>query len=245
LEPGRIITVRRSQVPVLDRAAEACSREDGPSSSWGLIAFTLSDALRQLESSLHDLNATLDELEDEILTGDGESPIDRVAQLQQRLVYARRFRLLLSNMTSFISSQPRSVIDGELRDELQEIVTAAAQHQETLSFAIDRASALQGQIRDQLADSMNSATYRFTWVATVFLPLGFLTGLLGINVAGIPGDHNPQAFWLVCGALCIVAATWGIVVGRVTSPFGKRRRPPHRPAGRLGAAARGGPGSNR
>ena len=88
-----------------------------------------------------------------------------------------------------------------------------------------RASALQGQIRDQLSDSLNTATYRFTWVATVFLPLSFLTGLLGINVAGIPGDHDPLAFWLVCGVLCVVAAAWGIAVGRVTSPFRGRRGP--------------------
>jgi len=125
-------------------------------------------------------------------------------------------------MVSFISSQPGSVIDGALGDELEGIVNAVAQHQELLGLSIDRATALQDQIRDQLAHSMNRATYRFTWVATVFLPLSFLTGLLGINVAGIPGDHNPLAFWLFCGALCVIGAAWGIAVGRVTSPFKRR-----------------------
>ena len=72
---------------------------------------------------------------------------------------------------------------------------------------------------------MNAATYRFTWVATVFLPLSFLTGLLGINVAGIPGDHDPLAFWLVCGVLCLITAAWGIVVGRFTSLFRRRSGP--------------------
>jgi zinc transporter len=245
LEPGRIITVRRSPVPVLDRAAAACSTEAGPSSSWDLLVFALSEELSRLEQNLHDLSTTIDQLEDEILTGDDESPIQRIAELHKRLVYARRFRLPLANMASFISSQPRSVIDGALRDELEGIVGAVAQHQEMLSLSIDRTSALQAQIRDQLADSMNSATYRFTWVATVFLPLSFLTGLLGINVAGIPGDHNQLAFWVVCGGLCVIAAIWGIVVGRVTSPFRRQRRPPHRSAGRRGATAHGGSGSHR
>jgi zinc transporter len=40
----------------------------------------------------------------------------------------------------------------------------------------------------------------------VFLPLTFITGLLGINVAGIPDAHDPLAFWLVCGCLFAVAA---------------------------------------
>ena len=225
LEPGRIITVRRGKVPALERAAESYSTGGGPSSAWELMVFVLSEALSRLEQNLHDLTATIDELEDDVLMGEGDPPIDRVGELQKRLVYARRFRVPLANMVSFISSQPSSVIDGALRDEFEGIVNAVAQNQELLGLSIDRASALQSQIRDQLADSMNTATYRFTWVATVFLPLGFLTGLLGINVAGIPGDHDPQGFWLVCGALCVIATIWGIVVGRITSPFRRRNGP--------------------
>jgi zinc transporter len=245
LEPGRIITVRRSPVPVLDRAAAACSTEEGPSSAWDLLVFALSEELNHLEQNLHDLNATIDELEDEVLTGEDESPIQRVAELHKRLVYARRIRMLLANMAGLIASQPHSVIDGELRDELEGIVSAVAQYQEMLALTIDRTSSLQSQIRDSLADSMNSATYRFTWVATVFLPLSFLTGLLGINVAGIPGDHDPLAFWVVCGALCVVAAIWGIVVGRVTSPFKRQPRRRRRSEDHRGVAKSGGAGSHR
>jgi len=224
LEPGRIITVRHGKMLALDRVAEACSKGEGPSSSWELIVFVLSEGLSRMEQNLHDLTASIDQLEDEVLTGEGDAPIQRVAELQRRLVYARRFRVPLANMVSFISSQSGRDIEGELRDELDGMVHVVAQHQELLGLSIDRASALQGQIRDQLADSMNSATYRFTWVATVFLPLSFLTGLLGINVAGIPGNHDPLAFWLVCGTLCVIAAAWGILVGRVTSPLTRRGR---------------------
>jgi len=223
LEPGRIITVRQGRVPVLDSAALACSTGAGPSSSWELIVFVLSEALSRLEQNLRDLTASIDQLEDEVLSEQGDPPIHRLAELQKRLIYARRFRLPLANLVSFSSSQSGSDMDDALRGELEEIANVVAQHQELLSVSIDRASALQGQIRDQLADSMSAATYRFTWVATVFLPLSFLTGLLGINVAGIPGDHDPLAFWLVCGALCVIAAAWGIVVGRVTRPFRGRR----------------------
>jgi zinc transporter len=225
LEPGRIITVRQGKVPALERAAEACSMGAGPSTPWELTAFVLSEGLSRLEHVLHALSVTIDQLEDEVLTGEGDPPIHRIAELQKRLVYARRFRMPLANLLSFISSQPGPVLDGALRDELEGIANVVAQHQEQLALSIDRASALQSQIRDQIADSMSSATYRFTWVATVFLPLSFLTGLLGINVAGIPGDHDPVAFWTVCGVLGVIAASWGIAVGRVTRPFRRRSGP--------------------
>lgn len=228
LEPGRIVTIRRGEAEVLDKAAAASRAGAGPSNCWDLIVFILSEALSRVESNLRDLNASIDQLEDEIVTGEGGPPIPRVAELQRRLIYARRFRLPLANIASFISSQPRSVIDGELRDDVDGVVNAVKQHQQMLGLSIERVSSLHGQVRDMLADSMNKATYRFTWVATVFLPLSFLTGLLGINVAGIPGDHNPLAFWVVCGALCVIAAAWGVVVGRLTGQPGGRSGLRHR-----------------
>ncbi len=214
LEPGRIITVRHSKVSALDRVVEFCSAGEGPASSWELLVFMLSTGRSRVEENLHKLTAVIDQLEDEVMTGSDRPPIDQVAELQKQLVYLRRTHMPLESMLTFITAQTISVIDDALRYELEEIGNAFTQNQKLLGFLTERASALQVQIRDQMADSMNAATYRFTWVATVFLPLGFLTGLLGINVAGIPGNHNPLAFWLVCGALCVIAVAWGIAVGR-------------------------------
>jgi zinc transporter len=195
----------------------------------------LAEGLSRLEQILQKLTATIEELEDEALTGQSEPAIHRLGDLERRLIHARRFRVPLANLISFIASQSPSDLHDALRDELEQMASTLAQYQELLDLSIERALALQGQLRDQLADSMNTATYRFTWVATVFLPLGFITGLLGINVAGVPGDHNPAAFWLVCGALCVVAAAWGVAVGRVTSPF----RTPSVPRGPRGQAEDG------
>ena len=40
--------------------------------------------------------------------------------------------------------------------------------------------------------------YVLAIITSIFLPLGFLTGLLGINVGGMPGTDSPLAFWIVC-----------------------------------------------
>ena len=64
----------------------------------------------------------------------------------------------------------------------------------------------------------DKVAFRLTLVATVFLPATFLTGLLGINVAGIPGTHDPYAFWLVCLFLIVLAIVSGGLVARVSKP---------------------------
>jgi zinc transporter len=48
--------------------------------------------------------------------------------------------------------------------------------------------------------------YILTVVAAVLLPLSFITGLLGINVDGMPGAKDtPLAFWWVVGLLAVFA----------------------------------------
>ena len=48
--------------------------------------------------------------------------------------------------------------------------------------------------------------YLSTLVATVIMPLAFITGLLGINVGGIPGANNPWSFVIVCVLLLVFGA---------------------------------------
>ena len=43
--------------------------------------------------------------------------------------------------------------------------------------------------------------YVLTIVAAIFMPLGFLTGLLGINIGGIPGADNKWAFLIFIAML--------------------------------------------
>ena len=60
------------------------------------------------------------------------------------------------------------------------------------------------------AAKMNQTMYMLSIVAAVFLPLSFITGLLGINVGGIPGAETGWAFLAICAGLLVllVAEIW-------------------------------------
>lgn len=53
--------------------------------------------------------------------------------------------------------------------------------------------------------------YVLSLVAAVFLPLGFLTGLLGINLGGIPGSDNQSAFFVFVLILILLVAVQIVV----------------------------------
>ena len=68
---------------------------------------------------------------------------------------------------------------------------------------------------------MNKNLYLLSVIAAVFLPLGFLTGLLGINVGGVPGVDDPSAFWIFSGFLSVVVALQILLFKRWNGSSGK------------------------
>ena len=76
---------------------------------------------------------------------------------------------------------------------------------EDLDESRERAAVTQEELAGRISDRMNKTMYMLAIVATVFLPLGLLTGLLGINVGGIPGTDNTYAFLIVCLMLVSLA----------------------------------------
>ena len=47
--------------------------------------------------------------------------------------------------------------------------------------------------------------YVLSIVAAVFLPITFITGVFGMNVAGLPGVGNETAFWIVIAVMLVVS----------------------------------------
>ena len=68
----------------------------------------------------------------------------------------------------------------------------------------ERMALVRDELAGQLSDRLNRNMYLLSILSALFLPLGFLTGLFGINVAGMPGAEVSHAFWYFSGGLVVV-----------------------------------------
>ena len=68
---------------------------------------------------------------------------------------------------------------------------------EELDLARERAMVVREEMLSNLAQDQNSKMFLLSLVAAVFLPLSFITGMMGMNTAGLPGLENTMAFWIV------------------------------------------------
>ena len=92
--------------------------------------------------------------------------------------------------------------DNVLR--LQEAQNNITRFVEDLQSLRERSHSVQDEVANILTERLKRNTYMFSLIAAIFLPLSFLTGLLGINVPGIPGADDPEAFAVFCGILAAV-----------------------------------------
>ena len=214
LEPRRLVGVDHGALP---GATAAAGRADGDArlaSPWGLLARYLAEMAEDLADDLAALAPMLDELEDRLAAPDDDMPVRELSSLRQRLIRVRRHAVPFGLLGRGLAADRRLAAEPEAHAMLHDVAESVERSLAALGLHLERSEILNDQIQAMLADRMNRATYRLGVVATVFLPLGFLTGLLGINVAGIPGDHDPYAFWLVCGFLVLVAGVWYVAITR-------------------------------
>jgi zinc transporter len=77
---------------------------------------------------------------------------------------------------------------------------------EELEAIRERSALMHETLTDMRAELIDQRSLVIAVVAMVFLPLTFITGLLGMNVKGIPYADQPWAFDGVMGVCAVLAA---------------------------------------
>jgi zinc transporter len=101
------------------------------------------------------------------------------------------------------------------RLHIREAADKFARMTEELESVRERSALLHEQITDLRSEQLDRRGLEISVVAFIFLPLTFITGLLGMNVEGIPYAQEPWAFWaVVLFCLAIAAAVAGYFIWR-------------------------------
>ena len=110
-----------------------------------------------------------------------------------------------------LAAMPNDWLGDDDRLHLSAAADRAARMAEELESIRERAALVHETLTDLRAEQIDQRSLIIAVVAMVFLPLTFITGLLGMNVAGIPFAHEPWAFWgvfWICAAMAVAIAAY-------------------------------------
>jgi zinc transporter len=205
IEESKVISLRLRHLMAVEDLRVALADGDGPKSPGDLLVMLSERLIDRMGPVLADLDDQVDALEDEVLTAESEDLRKTLASLRRQAITLRRYLAPQRDVVARLHGEPTALLDDTHRLRLREIADRVTRYVEDLDSARERAAVTQEELGNRLSEQMNRTMYILSLVAAVFLPLGLLTGLLGINVGGIPLAENAWGFVLVTVALVILA----------------------------------------
>ena len=211
LDNERIISSRKRVLLSVSDIAEQLDAGKGPVDTPDFLV-SLADRI------VWRMSDTVDQCEDQV-AGLEEQVLDEghtalrfdLASLRRQTIALRRYLAPQRDAFAKLIIEKIAWLDDDSRLRLREVSDRLIRHIEDLDAVRERAAVTQEELLSRLSDQMNTRMYVLSVVAAIFLPLGFLTGLLGINVGGIPGSENPWAFLLFLlflGVVVLAQVLW-------------------------------------
>lgn len=204
-EEKRVITLRLFRIMAVQDQRDALEAGKGPAAVGTVVTQLIAGLLQRMEPVIMGLQDRLDELEEETLDNDAPDIRQALYGLRTQIVRFRRYIAPQREALKQTLEALPSWFSKDDKNRLRAAIDQVTRYVEALEAARDRSAVIQDEIANRMSEMANRRIYLLSVVAGVFLPLGLLTGLLGINVAGMPGAETSWAFWAVCVLLALLA----------------------------------------
>lgn len=200
-----VVTLRRRRIMALDALRIEAETGSLPATPASFLSSLADGLTRRIETVAEALEDRVDDIEEAIFGGH-EIDSDEMLDLRQMLIKLKRYVGPQKTALSDFANAPEDWLTPEVSPYVRETANRAARTIEGLEAANDRMHVLQDHLDARADAALGRHSYILSIIAAIFLPLSFLTGLFGVNIAGMPGTAWPRAF----ATLTLASAVTGL-----------------------------------
>jgi zinc transporter len=215
-----VVTARRSPLRSVDRLRAAVTRGNlHLDSAAALLDHLLREQADELQVIARKASDRVDDLEDRLLVGRTDKLGAELAQLRRMSVRLQRmlapepsalFRML-ANAPAWLQEPDRQ----RLRQASEEFGVVMRD----IGALQERTKLLQEESAARVAEQNNRSLFTLTMVTVLALPINLISGLLGMNVGGVPFGGREQGFWIV---VALIVGTTAAIARIATRRLGPR-----------------------
>ena len=207
LTGSRIIsTQRRSLLSVTDMLA-ALEKGEGAKTAGGLVTELVDRLTWYMEDVIARIEQQVSDAEELVRGSMGVKARQALSDLRRQCTVLRRYMAPQRDAISVLVQDPSGLFGEDEKLVIREAADRLLRLLEDLDSAREHASIAMEELTTALSDRLNRRLYVLAVITAMFLPLSFLTGMLGVNLGGIPGAESPYGFaWFGAGLFALMTA---------------------------------------
>ena len=204
VQKDRIISARRRRLMSVQQIHDELLAGHGPVSPGDFLSRLVNNLNDRIADVIESIDETIERAEVQQASSRLQAYRGEFGNLRRKTAHIRRYLSPQREALDRLSRMQGDILAATDLSELQEETNRMTLFVEELDLSRERAMVAQEEMLSILAQEQNSKMYLLSIVAAVFLPLSFLTGLMGMNVAGLPGTTNPWSFAILVALMLAI-----------------------------------------
>ncbi len=206
IERDRIISTRRRKLLSVQDLKAQLEQGIGPRTSGEFLSELIGRLADRIGAFVDTIEESLSAIEEAESVDAAQDRRRSLAAVRRQIASVRRFVAPQRDALDRLYRNPGELLSDSETNSLREEADRVTRYLEDLDLARERAVVLQEELLNELAQLQNTRMYVLSVVAAVFLPLTFVTGLLGMNVGGLPGVESPKGFLIALVVMVVTSA---------------------------------------
>jgi zinc transporter len=194
IEPNRIISTRRRVLLSVQDIHQRLLAGQGPKSLPELVIALSKRLTGRIADFVDKVDEEITDMEEQVDNAPRPEHRQQVSEVKREIIALRRYLLPMSEAFTDLEASDLGFLDERLKMLLIETHERLMRKLDQLDAISERTRVILEDLNTHTTDLLNQRMYLLSIISAVFLPLGFLTGLLGVNIGGIPGTEDPLAF---------------------------------------------------
>ena len=203
LSDSFVISVQEKQGDIFDRIRDSIRKDKGKirKMRYDFLTYSLLDAIvDNYFLILEKLGTNIEKIEDEIMESPSPKTIQKIHKLKKQMVSLRKSVWPMREVVNALERESResSPLIGKgtviyLRDLYDHIIQLI----DTVETYRDLVSGMIDVYLSTISNKLNEVMKVLTVIATIFIPLTFITGIYGMNFKYMPELDHPLGYLIV------------------------------------------------
>jgi zinc transporter len=208
IDESRIISVQRKVFTPIVELMNFIESGTKKIRNAGEFIFNLAnETLNSVDNAIDEFDQKIDEVEKKINSRNKVNNYilrEILSDVRKKTAMYKRYMIPQKDVLSHLQTSHYKWIDDLSIRHLQENFNHICHMIEELGEIKERSKIIYQDLSNLNADKINKSMFNITLIASIFLPLGFVASLFGMNVGGVPLVNDSSGFFIISYFMAVI-----------------------------------------